>query len=63
MLLLGAYFLLSAIVIPNIAGALSKQFGTVEMGSMESIVAVIVAIIILIVVGIFLNRRGKSLLE
>ena len=63
MLLLGAYFLLSAIVIPNIAGALSKQFGTVDMGSPEAIIAVVVVIIMLVVIGIFLNKKSKSLLE
>lgn len=63
MLLLGAYFLVSAVVIPNIAGALSKSFGSVEIGSTESIVAIIVALIILVIIGIFLNRRGKSLLD
>ena len=63
MLLLGAYFLLSAIVIPNIAGSLSKDFSTISMTSPESIIAVILIIIVLVIIGIFLNKRSKSLLD
>lgn len=63
MLLLGAYFLLSAIVIPNIAGSLSKDFGQLSIASPQSIVTVVVAIVILVIVGIFLNKQSKSLLE
>lgn len=63
MLLLGAYFLLSAIVIPNIAGSLSKDFGNLTMGSPQSIIAVIVMIVILVIIGVFLSKKSKSLLE
>jgi predicted transporter len=63
MLLLGAYFLLSAIVIPNIAGSLSKDFGNLTMGSPETIIAVIVMVVILVIIGVFLSKRSKSLLE
>ena len=63
MLLLGAYFLLSAIVIPNIAGSLSKDFGNLAMSSPESVIAVVVMLIALVIFGIFLNKRSKSLLE
>ena len=64
MLLLGAYFLLSAIVIPNIASSLTKDFGTVSAGSSSgSIVAVVVMIIILVIIGIFLNKKSKNLLD
>jgi predicted transporter len=63
MLLLGAYFLLSAIVIPNIAGSLSKDFSDLTMSSPESIIAIVVMIIVLVAVGIFLNKRSKSLLD
>lgn len=63
MLLLGAYFLLSAIVIPNIAGSLSKDFGTLSMSSPESVIAVILMIIVLVIVGIFLNKNSKGLLD
>ena len=63
MLLLGAYFLLSAIVIPNIAGSLSKDFGNLTMGSPETIIAVIVMVVILVIIGVFLSKKSKSLLE
>ena len=63
MLLLGAYFLLSAIVIPNIAGSLSKDFSDLTMSSPASIIAIVVMIIVLVAVGIFLNKRSKSLLD
>ena len=63
MLLLGAYFLLSAIVIPNIAGSLSKDFGNLTMGSPEAIIAVIVMVIVLVIIGVFLSKKSKSLLE
>lgn len=63
MLLLGAYFLLSAIVIPNIAGSLSKDFGNLTMGSPETIIAVIVMVVVLVIIGVFLSKKSKSLLE
>ena len=63
MLLLGAYFLLSAIVIPNIAGSLSKKFSEITIASPETIIVVIVALIVLVIVGIFLNKSSKGLLE
>ncbi|WP_407379188.1 DUF2162 domain-containing protein [Methanobrevibacter sp.] len=63
MLLLGAYFLLSAIVIPNIAGSLSKDFSGLTITSPESIIAILVALVILVIIGIFLNKKGKSLLD
>ena len=63
MLLLGAYFLLSAIVIPNIAGSLSKDFKDLTMNSPESIIAVIFMIVVLVIIGVFLSKKSKSLLE
>lgn len=63
MLLLGAYFLLSAIVIPNIAGSLSKDFGSLTMSSPETILAIVVMLIVLVIIGIFINKRSNSLLD
>ncbi|WP_407374610.1 DUF2162 domain-containing protein [Methanobrevibacter sp.] len=63
MLLLGAYFLLSAIVIPNIAGALTKTMSPVSLGSPQDILMIIIAFAILIFAGMVLNKRGKSILE
>ena len=61
MLLLGAYFLLSAIVIPNIAGVLSKTLSPITISSPQDILMIVVAFAILIAGGIVLNRRGNIL--
>lgn len=63
MLLLGAYFLLSAIVIPNIAGALTKTMSPISLGSPQDILMIILAFAILIVGGIVLTKRGRNILE
>ena len=63
MLLLGAYFLLSAIVIPNIAGALTKTTSPITIGSPQDILMILVAFAILIFGGMVLNRRSRSILE
>ncbi|MDO5859165.1 DUF2162 domain-containing protein [Methanobrevibacter sp.] len=63
MLLLGAYFLLSAIVIPNIAGVLTKTLSPISIASPQDILMVILAFAILIVAGIVLTKRGRSILE
>ena len=61
MLLLGAYFLLSAIVIPNIAGVLTKTLSPISIGSPQDVLMILVAFAILIVAGVVFNRRGNIL--
>ena len=61
MLLLGAYFLLSAIVIPNIAGVLSKTLSPISIGSPQDVLMILAAFAILIVAGVVFNRRGNIL--
>jgi predicted transporter len=63
MLLLGAYFLLSAIVIPNIAGALTKTLSPISLGSPQDVLMVILAFAILIIGGMVLTKRGRNILE
>jgi len=63
MLLLGAYFLLSAIVIPNIAGALSKTTSPITMGSPQDVLMVVIAFAILIFAGMVFNRNRRSILR
>ena len=63
MVLLGAYFLLSAIVIPNIAGAMTKTLTPVTISSPQDILMIILAFAILIVGGVVLTKRGRNLLE
>ena len=59
--LLGAYFLLSAIVIPNIAGALTKTLTPISIGSPQDILMIIIAFAILVVGGVVLKRRDNIL--
>lgn len=61
MLLIGAYFLLSAIVIPNIAGVLGKTLTPITIGSPQDILMIILSFAILIVGGVVLKRRGNIL--
>ena len=63
MLLLGAYFLLSAIVIPNIAGALTKTVSPITIGSPQDILMIILVFAILIVGGMVLTKGGRYILE
>ena len=61
MLLLGAYFLLSAIVIPNIAGVLSKTPTPITIGSPQDILMIVLAFAILLVGGVVINKRSSFL--
>ncbi|WP_296880219.1 DUF2162 domain-containing protein [uncultured Methanobrevibacter sp.] len=63
MLLLGAYFLLSAIVIPNIAGAMTKTLSPITIGSPQDILMVILAFAILLIGGMVLTKRSRNILE
>ena len=63
MLLIGAYFLLSAIVIPNIAGVLTKNLTPITIGSPQDIMMIIIAFAILIVGGIVLTKKGRNILK
>ena len=63
MLFLGAYFLLSAIVIPNIAGVLAKTPTTVSISSPQDLLMIVIAFSILIFGGMVLNRNGKNILR
>lgn len=61
MLLLGAYFLLSSIVIPNIAGVLTKDLTPITIGSPQDLLMIILAFAILLVGGVILNKRSTIL--
>ena len=63
MLLLGAYFLLSAIVIPNIAGVLTKTPSPITIGSPQDLFMIIIAFAILLFGGIILTNRGRNILK
>ena len=63
MLFLGAYFLLSAIVIPSIAQAMQGQFGGVTMIDSQSLILILVALVALVIVGVVLYKRSDNLLK
>ena len=63
MLLLGAYFLLSAIVIPNIAGVMSKTMSPITISSPQDILMIVLAFAILLIGGIVLTKRSNNLLD
>lgn len=63
MLFLGIYFLLSAIVIPNIAGAMGKSMSSIKVGDPTSIAISIIFVIILLVVGILISKKSDGLLK
>lgn len=63
MLFLGIYFLLSAVVIPNIAAAMGKSMGSITIGDFHSIVLVLIFLVILLAVGIIINKKSKNILE
>ncbi|WP_409200362.1 DUF2162 domain-containing protein [Methanobrevibacter sp. DSM 116169] len=60
MLFLGIYFLLSSIVLPNISSAMSKQMGSINIASFESIAMIIIFVVMLLIVGIILNKKSDS---
>ena len=55
--------MLSAIVIPNIAASLTKKFSPITVSSPTNILLAIVVIVALVGVGVFLNRKEKSILD
>lgn len=62
MLFLGIYFLLSSILIPNIASVMSSGNGNaISIDSPETIVMIVLFIFILLLAGIVLNKRSDSI--
>ena len=61
-LFLGIYFLVSAIVLPNIASNLSKTFQDLSIASVDYVAMIIVFIVFLIFIGLIFNR-GDGLLN
>ncbi|WP_413826893.1 DUF2162 domain-containing protein [Methanobrevibacter sp. UBA313] len=60
-LFLGVYFLLSAIVLPNIATALSKQFSGINIQSFNSLFMFIVLAIVLVIIGYIMTKKSSLL--
>ena len=61
MFFLGIYFLLSALVIPNIAAIMNKSMGSISIVSMDSLLGSVLALIMLIAIGIIFSRKRNIL--
>lgn len=62
MFFLGLYFLLSAIVIPNIAAVMGKSVGGgITLMSTNSLVLILVTLIALVIVGVIYGRKTSFL--
>lgn len=61
MFFLGIYFLLSALVIPNIAAIMNKSMGSIGIASVDSLIGSIIALIILIAIGVIFSRKDNIL--
>lgn len=63
MLFLGLYFLASAIVIPNIATVLTEQMSPMNIPSAETIIFACVGVVVLVILGIYINKKSSILLQ
>lgn len=61
MLFLGCYFLLSALVIPNIAAIINKSMSYINIVSFNSLIGSIIGLIILIVIGFIISNKDNLL--
>lgn len=61
MLFVGFYFLASAIVIPNIATIMASKMNPMTIPSVDIFIYAVIAVIALLVVGIYISRRYSSL--
>lgn len=64
MLLLGAYFLLSSLVIPNIASVFNgNNLYPISIDSPQNLIIVIIFVVIMIIIGAILDNRHESILK
>lgn len=63
MLFVGLYFLASAILIPNIASVLASKFNPMTIPSVDTFIYACVAVVALVVVGIYSSRKYSSLVH
>ena len=59
MFFLGLYFLASSLILPNIYQALEQNFSQITIESVDSLTLILVVFILILIVGIFLNRRNS----
>ena len=63
MLFVGFYFLASAIVIPNIATAMTSKMNPMTVPSINMMIYASIVVIILLMIGIYTSRRFSSLVH
>lgn len=64
MLLLGFYFLLSSIVIPNIAAVVNNNnLSPITIESPQDLILIFIFIVIMLIIGIFLSKKYESILK
>lgn len=61
MFFLGLYFLVSALIIPNISSVMTKSMGKINITDVGSIIWVVLLCIILIASGIFITKKNSFL--
>lgn len=63
MLFLGAYFLLSSILIPTIASVMQSGANSLSISNPQYLIPVLVFVIVLVIVGYFIFRKNDNLLK
>ena len=61
MFFLGLYFLASSLLLPNISSVLEAQMGQITISSPESLLMILTAFVVLIIIGIVLNKKDTLL--
>ena len=63
MISLGSYYLILALVMPNVSVIRNEELASIKLGSPEEIIAVILLIVILLAVGIMINRKTDNIFK
>ena len=63
MISLGSYYLLLALIMPNMAIMRSKELAAIKIGSVPDTIGVIILLIIFLTIGIIMNRQDEDILK
>ena len=63
MITLGSYYLLLALIMPNISIIRSGDLAAIKIGSIEEIIEFIILLIVLLIIGFILNRKSEGILK
>jgi predicted transporter len=63
MLFAGLYFMVSAIVLPNINSVLSTKMTSMDIPSITTMVLALLGTLALVLLGVFLNKKRSTLIE